>query len=215
MNFMQRRVALMQHRRINLVLDVGANTGQFGQFLRSLGYRGRIVSFEPLSEAFAGLQKTTAGDPMWSSHNLALGDANGISTINISANSQASSFLPFTDRTLRIDPSLTYTGTQQATVRRLDEFLASISQPDDTVYLKIDAQGYEMKILEGASGAIDRFALIQVEASFFQVYQDEALVTDMIRFLDSLGYRVVGMEPGWEDPKTGELLQADLIFGRK
>jgi hypothetical protein len=135
--------------------------------------------------------------------------------MNISANSEASSFLPFTDRTLRIDPSLTYTGTQQATVRRLDEFLGSISQPGDAIYLKIDAQGYEMKILEGTSGVIDRFELIQVEASFFQVYQSEVLVADMIRYLDSRGYRIVGMEPGWEDAKTGELLQADLIFGRK
>src|SRR5215470_941975 len=98
MNLTQRRVALMQGRRINVVLDVGANTGQFALFLRSLGYRGRIVSFEPLTEAFAALQRNGAGDTNWSLHNLALGDVETTATINISANSQASSFLSFTDR---------------------------------------------------------------------------------------------------------------------
>jgi FkbM family methyltransferase len=215
MNLTQRRVALMQGRRINVVLDVGANTGQFAIFLRSLGYRGRIVSFEPLDEAFAALQRNSAGDANWSSHNLALGDVETTATINISANSQASSFLPFTDRALRIDPSLGYTSTQQAKVRRLDSVVPELLRPDDVAYLKIDAQGYEIKILDGASGVIDRFELIQVEASFVQVYENEILIADMIKFMDTLGYRIVGTEPGWDDPKTGEMLQADLIFARK
>jgi FkbM family methyltransferase len=215
MNLTQRRIALMRSRGINLVFDVGANTGQFGGFLRSLGYRGRIVSFEPVSQAFSSLQKTTAGDPTWSAHNLALGAADEVATINISANSEASSFLRFTEETLRIDPSLKYIGSQQVTVRRLDSLLATLARPEEAIYLKIDAQGYEAKILQGASRVIARFALIQLEVSFFKVYQEEMPIIDALRLMESLGFHVVGMEPGWEDPKTGEMLQADFIFGRK
>lgn len=215
MNLMQRRVALMQGRRITLVVDVGANAGQFGLFLRSLGYRGRIVSFEPLNEEFAALRRNTANDANWCSYNLALGDADATATINISENSQASSFLPFTERALRVDPSLAYKGTQQANVRRLDGILPEVLQPSDVAYLKIDAQGYETKILDGASGVMGRFELIQVEASFFQVYENEILIADMIKLMDQLGYRIVGVEPGWDDPRSGEMMQADLIFARK
>ncbi len=215
MNATQRRVALMRTRGINLVLDVGANTGQFGGSLRSLGYRGRIVSFEPLNDAFATLEKTIAGDPNWTCHNFALGDTDTVATINIAANSQSSSFLPYTERALRVEPSIAFTGTQQTTMRRRDGILEAVARPADNLYLKIDAQGYEMKILEGASGVIDRFRLVQIETSFFQVYQGEVLIADMIKHMESLGFRIVGMEPGWEDAKTGELLQADVIFGRK
>ena len=81
--------------------------------------------------------------------------------------------------------------------------------------MKVDAQGYEMKILDGASGILDRLDLIQMEASFLPVYQGEKLAGDLINRLDSLGFRVVGAEPAWVDQKTGELLQADLIFARK
>ena len=207
---------LIEGRKISLVLDVGANTGQFGQSLRNeVGYHGQIVSFEPLTDAFAKLQRLTSMDSRWSCHNIALGDVSGTATINISANSYSSSLLPVSERSLRIEPSIAYIGKQDVSVRRLDELLEGISRPDDSIYLKVDTQGYEMNVLKGALGIIGRFALIQLETSFFPVYQSEALIGDAIKFLDYLGYRPVAIEPDWEDPKTGEVLQADVIFARK
>src|SRR5262249_3969903 len=83
-NYVQRRVALMKRHGINMVLDVGANTGQYGTLLRQLGFRGRIVSFEPLSDAFAALQRTAANDPFWSCHNIGLSDVDATASINVS-----------------------------------------------------------------------------------------------------------------------------------
>ena len=212
----RRLSTLMEGRKISLVLDVGANTGQFGRSLRDdVGYHGQIVSFEPLADAFAKLQRLTSMDSRWSCHNIALGDVNGTATINISANSYSSSLLPVSERSLRIEPSIAYIGKQDVPVRRLDELLEVISRPDDSIYLKVDTQGYEMNVLKGALGIIGRFALIQLETSFFPVYQSETLIGDAIKFLDYLGYRPVAMEPDWEDSKTGEVLQADVIFARK
>jgi FkbM family methyltransferase len=214
MAHIQRQSALMRDRKINLVLDIGANKGQYGKSLRdTVGYKGRIVSFEPLRDAFAILQQTAARDPFWESHNIAFGDKAGTSTINISANSHSSSLLPVSARTLEIEPSAGYVGTEDVAVYRLDTVLDRFAQPNDRIFLKIDTQGYELKILNGALGVINRFALIQLETSFFEVYRGETLVGDMIKYLDDLGYRVVSIEPGWENPATGELLQADFIFG--
>lgn len=134
--------------------------------------------------------------------------------INVSANSYSSSLLPVSERSLRIEPSIGYVGKQEITVRRLDSILPEISQSGDAIYLKVDTQGYEMNVLNGALGAVERFALIQLETSFFPVYKNETLIGDMIKFMECLGYRIVSLEPGWEDPRTGELIQADLIFGR-
>ncbi len=118
-------------------------------------------------------------------------------------------------RALEIEPSAGYVGTQDVAVYRLDSLLDQFAQPDDRIFLKIDTQGYELKILNGALGVINRFALIQLETSFFEVYHGKTLIGDVIKYLDYMGYRVVSIEPGWENPMTGELLQADFIFGRK
>jgi FkbM family methyltransferase len=216
MNEMQRRSALMWHRDISLVLDIGANKGQHGKSLRDeLHYKGRIVSFEPLREAFSALQETAGRDPLWQCHNIAFGENAGTATINIAANSHSSSLLPVSKCTVEIEPSAGYVGTQEVAVHRLDAVLDQFAKPDDRIFLKIDTQGYELKILNGALGVINRFALIQLETSFFEVYHGETLIGDMIKFLDCLGFRVVSIEPGWENPETGELLQADFIFSRK
>jgi FkbM family methyltransferase len=216
MDHLQRHSVLMRDRHINLVLDIGANKGQYGMSLRqTIGYRGRIISFEPLRDAFAILQRAAAADPLWECHNIAFGDCDGTATINISANSHSSSLLPASARTLKIESSVGYVGTQKIVVHRLDTMLDQFARPDDNIFLKVDTQGYELKILNGALGVINRFALIQLETSFFEVYQGETLIGDMLKILDYIGYRVVSIEPGWEDPVTGELLQADFIFGRK
>jgi FkbM family methyltransferase len=158
----------MRDRNINLVLDIGANEGQTGKSLRgTIGYTGRIVSFALLRDAFAILQQTPARDPLWESQNIAFGDSARTATINISANSHSSSLLPVSARTLEIEPSVNYGGTQDAAVHRLDSVLDRFAQPDDRIFLMIDTQGYELKILNGALGVINRFALTQIKTFIF------------------------------------------------
>lgn len=214
-NHIQRRVALMKRRGINLVLDVGANKGQYGQLLRNLGFRGRIVSFEPLSDAFAELQRVTATDPFWECHNIGLSDGDGTAAINVSANSYSSSFLPVSARSVQIEPGIAYVARQEAQLRRLDGMIDQIARPNEAIYLKIDTQGYELNVLKGALKALSRVRLIQLETAFFEGYQGQPLIEDIIRFLRELGYRIVAIEPGWEDSKTAEMLETDLIFARE
>jgi FkbM family methyltransferase len=212
---LHRRIALMAKRKIDLVLDVGANVGQFGVSLRQTGYGGRIVSFEPMKAAFAMLQRTASKDALWSCYNVALGDNDGTAIINVSANSHSSSLLAVNPRSLQIEPSIGYIGQEQITVRRLDGLFEQIAKPENVTYLKIDTQGYELKVLAGAAGVINRLEMIQLEASFFPVYKDETLAADVIKIVDGLGYRVVGIEPAWMDAKSFEMLQADFLFARK
>ena len=213
-NHVQRRVALMKRHGINMVLDVGANAGQYGKLLRSLGFRGRIVSFEPLSEAFAALQRTTATDPFWACHNIGLSDVDGTAVINVSANSYTSSFLPVSARSVRIEPGIAYVARQEARLRRLDDIIDEIARPDEVIYLKIDTQGYELNVLKGALKTVKRAPLIQLEAAFSQGYEGQPVIEGVIGYLRELGYRIVAIEPGWEDFKTAEMLETDLIFAR-
>jgi FkbM family methyltransferase len=204
----------MKSRGIDLVLDVGANSGQFGRLLRQLGFQGRIVSFEPLKDAFATLRQVAAHDALWECQNLALGDSDRTASINISANSFSSSFLPVSARNVQLEPGIAYVGQQEASIRRLDTVLDSVARQDNVIYLKIDTQGYELNVLKGALGVIDRFPLIQLETAFFEGYETQPVIEEIISFLRSLRYRIVWIEPGWEDQRTGEMLEADLIFAR-
>ena len=67
----------LRSRKIDTVLDVGANVGQFGRRLRALGYNGDIVSFEPITLVFRELAATAARDRRWFTRQIALGDTNG------------------------------------------------------------------------------------------------------------------------------------------
>ena len=69
---------LLSHHRIRLVLDVGANIGQYAKGLRDAGFKGRIISFEPVLTAHAKLKKAAQGDALWTvASRMAIGDVRG------------------------------------------------------------------------------------------------------------------------------------------
>ena len=71
-----RRTKIMKAHQINLLFDIGANTGQYGELMRTLKYTGKIISFEPLNDAFKKLSKVAKSDTDWSVHNYAFGNEN-------------------------------------------------------------------------------------------------------------------------------------------
>jgi len=77
-------VDFLRSRDINVVLDVGANRGQFGARLRADGYSGSIVSFEPASEPFRELMLRAEVDEKWEAHKIALGEIPGRANLNVS-----------------------------------------------------------------------------------------------------------------------------------
>ena len=112
---------VLSHFGIDLVLDIGANTGQYGTLLRELGYTGRIVSFEPLPTAHAALTSKTAADPAWAAApRAAIGDSEGEITINIAGNSASSSVLPMLESHRKAAPHSAYIGTDTVPITRLD-----------------------------------------------------------------------------------------------
>ena len=77
--------ALLSGLSVSCVLDAGANVGRYGSFLRSCGYTGQIVSFEPVADVFAQLRRRATGDAKWLTVNTALGTESGSATINVTA----------------------------------------------------------------------------------------------------------------------------------
>jgi len=209
-----RRGKLLKSRGITVVLDVGAAKGVYASQLRLTGYEGRIVSFEPLSKPFGRLVKTAADDPGWECIQAALGTTDGTSTINVAGNSDSSSFLQIGDRHLEAAPQSAYVKEETVEIKRLDSIWDQIVRPDDRVYLKLDVQGFELEVLRGAEGALPKVAAVQAELSLVPVYEGGPVFREVFDYLEGHGFRLVGLEPGFEDHETGELLQADGTFVR-
>ena len=207
---------LLAHHGIDLVLDVGGNTGQYGQRLRRAGYNGRIVSFEPQSEAHAALSEAASGDPAWTvAPRMALGDSAEPLTLNLSPTSDMSSALPMTAEMTELLDSAAFTGTETVPQDRLDAVFDDFAGPDDTVLLKSDTQGYDRAVLDGAAGILDRIRAIQLELSIVEVYVGEPTWREMTDHLDSLGFSPALFVPGYFNRRTARLIAMDGVFVRR
>jgi FkbM family methyltransferase len=211
----QRRSKFLRDDNVRLVLDVGANCGQFGARLRERGYDGRIVSFEPLAGPFSDLERRTQGDGLWSVRRLALGASDCDSTINVSANTWSSSMLPIASRHVDAAPDSTYVAQQAVTVVPLDSATSDIREATDLVYLKLDVQGYEKEVLRGAQETLRQVVLVELELSLCTLYEGQAPYHELMQMLDGLGYDPVALDNEFVEPKTGRVLQINALFERR
>ena len=205
---------ILQSCGINLVLDVGASIGQTGELLRSINYKGKIVSFEPLSSAYKELLCNTKGDKSWEAHNFALGNKNGKVLINIAGNSYSSSILDMLPSHVKFAPESKYIGQEEIEVKTLDSIFSSLCNQSDNIYLKIDTQGFEINVIKGAEKSLQFIDTIQLEMSLIPLYKNELLYNEMNHFLYQLGYSLISIEPGFSDKDTGRLLQVNGFFHR-
>lgn len=212
---MERRLKIMQNLQIDTLLDVGANVGQYVLKIRDSGYQGRIISFEPLKKAFDILKQVAAKDSNWLLHNYALGDQAMTSIINIAGNSVSSSILNMLPAHIKSAPDSQYVATETIEIKRLDDIYSTICKDNDNVMLKIDTQGFEKNVIDGALQALEHIKVVQLEMSILPLYENEILYTEMIHYLDNKGFQLFSLEPGYFDQSTGQLMQVDGVFVRK
>lgn len=200
---------------IDLILDVGANQGQFAAEMRQGGYTGRIVSFEPLSQAHGKLAQACAGDALWEAYpRCALGDRAGEAEINIAGNSQSSSILPMLETHRSAAPESAYQGKELVPVKTLDAVAGKYLQDARAAFLKIDTQGFEWHVLDGARETLPHIKGVLVELSLVPLYEGQHLWREVIDRLEAAGFTLWAFKPGFSDPVSGRSLQVDGIFYR-
>ncbi len=208
-------IAILNHHRIDTVLDVGANIGQYGKRLRDWGYDGRIVSFEPLSQAHAELSARAAGDPAWSiAPCMAIGAEDGEIDIQVSAESDMSSVLPQNDLLRQISPSSEIQKTERVALRRLDSIAGDFISENDRLFLKIDVQGFEAEVLKGAAALLPKLTGIQLEMSLLPLYEGALDYRAMIEQLEPPGFKPHLILPGYFERKLARQVEIDGVFIR-
>jgi FkbM family methyltransferase len=205
---------LLDAHHIDMILDIGANTGQFGNWLLDFGYKGHILSFEPLPQEYNALLKASKRSPLWKvAERCGLGNAEGWTEMNISENSVSSSMLPLDQYTLEVSPSARYVTTQKVMVKRLDHAvpLKSVSGFGG-VLLKLDVQGFEDRVLDGADGIMEYIKGILVEFSLSTLYTGQMPMTALMQKIESMGFSPCYFIPHVTTDATGRLLQVDGVY---
>jgi len=210
-----RRSRLLQSQQIDLVIDVGANSGQYGRLLRSIGYAGRIHSFEPMDSAWQALQKNRAGDAKWSATQAALGETAGTTTLHVSENSISSSLLDLLPEHERNAPHSRYVREESVRLCRLDDTFNEIRGDATHIWLKLDVQGFEDKVLAGAETSLASVSMIQMELSLAPLYLGQKTFLPLCEYLHGRHFELVGVEAGFQERGTGVLLQLDGIFRKQ
>lgn len=201
-------------RSVATILDIGANTGQFGAELLKAGWPGGLVSFEPIAEAHEQLRLRAAshGHRWIVPTAMAIGSANGETTINVSANIVSSSLLPVGEALTSVIAETGYTRTETIQVRRLDDVIDS-AWPGPFA-MKLDTQGFELEVVRGATETLKRTEVIMVEMSLAPLYDGGARFADLYREIENAGFRCIALTEGFADYARNEVLQVDGVFVR-
>ena len=212
----QRRERLFETLGTDVVLDVGANAGQYGIEIRRGGYSGRIVSFEPASETFARLREASQSDALWTARQIALGSEPGTAALNLAANEgKSSSFLDRRDVSFGTTATTRYVGTETVEVSTLEIVGPEVASDEhDRIALKIDVQGLEVEVLDGAGPFLAGVQAIETELSLYPMYEDQPGWRELCDRIEELGFVLFAVDPGYSDPGSGRLVEMDGLFVR-
>ena len=215
-NFYYYIVRTLIHYKIDLVLDVGANTGQFSEKIINFGYEKKIISFEPMSKAYKELCLKSKGYENWEIHDrIGIGKKKETKILNISKNSVSSSVLEIKKIHLEQEPNLRFINKEKINLISLNELLKKKKFKNKRIFLKIDTQGYEKEIIKGASKVLNRLHCIMLETSITPMYKGEESYKKIIEFMKKKGFYVWAIERGFSNKKTGRVNQLDVIFVNK
>jgi len=214
-NFDFRLNHFLKLNNIECILDIGANVGQYAEYLRQIGFKKDIISFEPLNDEYEILKTKTKKDSRWQAFNFGIGENEQSSKINISKNSFSSSILGMSRLHFNSAPESIYVSSQKIIIKRLDKLEILEELIDKNLFLKIDTQGYEEKVINGSTNIINRVKGIQIEMSLDELYKDQILFDKLYKMIVNLNFELWDLRRGFSNPKSGKILQLDAIFFKK
>lgn len=208
---------VFQAYRIDVVIDVGANEGQFARLIRKWGYGGEIHSFEPVKRSYGILSEHASQDPAWKAHNFALGSKPGTATINVLQSSTLSSMLnvnKFATRKWAEDTQFSH--QEEVTVRTLDDFIAdNRSIGEKRVFLKLDTQGYDLEVFCGADKSLDRICCLLSEVSLIPIYDGMPNYLEALSKYQDRGFSISGIYPLSKNEDDLSIIEMDCVLVNK
>ena len=205
-------IGLIRRTAPDLVLDAGANRGQFSLAVRRATRGAQIIAFEPLDSAADLLAETFRDDDRFTLRRVALGAELATAEMQVTASDDSSSLLQVGSTQIDLFPTSRVVDTQEVSVTTLDEELADVQLLNRTM-LKIDVQGGEFALLKGARKSLQAIRHIYVELSFVDLYVGQSLASEVVAWLAEEGFELVDVE-NLTRARQREAVQADFLFER-
>ena len=198
----------------NTVIDVGANIGEYSLAVNEILCVDEIYAFEPLSYAFKKIEQLSTKIPGLYVFNVAVGMEKKKCVMYENEYGATSSLLPISEELVSAFPLAAKTKKISVEMNTLNDVFLS-KKLKGPVLLKIDVQGYEEKVLYGATDILKYVDYIQIELSFTELYVGQLLFSEMKEIIESFGFNFNGQIGEIRDDNTGKLLQIDAIFMKK
>lgn len=198
--------------RIKSVLDVGANDGQFARTAQALFPAAAIYAFEPNPEAAERLRANLPSGNL-KIFPMACGRERGEAKLQLSRFAPASSLLKSTAQQLAEFPETAVDRAVSVEVQRLDSIMRE-EHFEPEALLKLDVQGFELEVLQGAEGILDAVAVVVCEVNTAQLYQGQTQMESLLAFLRKANFRVVDIGEPIRSRHTSEVIYVDLAFLR-
>jgi FkbM family methyltransferase len=193
-----------------LVIDGGANQGQWASQILRLSPHLRLISFEPTPSAFETLKQNSLGNKSWEVVNAALGNYDGVIEMNLASNEgQSSSILEPSSHLIHY-PQVKFNRIANVPVVRLDTFPLNYSRP---IYIKLDVQGAEGIALEGAELILKDVSAIELEIAIDHAYKGQMDFAETVGVLHKLGFSVFSVSDPIRD-RNGFTMFVDGLFVR-
>lgn len=214
---------LIRKCKATKLLDIGANIGQFADFVLGVDKNLQIFCVEPIPSAHKVLSKKYKNNNRVTILSpLVVSRKNGLTTLNVAKNSVSSSLL-------EMEPLHTKTAPGSEIVSQIDVegldldtlFEKKLFNYTDQVessrnwVIKIDAQGAEYEIIQGAKSCFKYISGFICELSLRELYTKQTLWLSFIKKMKLLGYEPFFLQTGFSDSKTSETLQIDVGFIHK
>ena len=185
----------------------------FAKKIRSIFPKAWIYSFEPLIESFEKLNKKFENDKRFFSFNIALTNNKGKMVFYENEHTGCSSLLEMGDLHKIAYPDSINMKKIVVPCDMLDNVYDRL-EINGHILLKIDVQGAEKNVLEGAEKFLSNVEIIFCEINFNELYKGNVLFNELSQYLYDKGFKIEGVENVSQSLIDGSFLQADVYFKR-
>ena len=193
------------------VIDVGANVGQFSVASNKLFTDAVVYPIEPDPQVAVKLRKNIG---MPTSENIlisAIGDYVGKASFQVNRDSQVSSLLHLGADRLECFPNSTVAQEISVPITTLDVLFQSMILIEP-VLLKIDVQGFEDRVISGATEFLKRVQWVIIEVSFASLYEGERDFESIINLMKEHNFFFIRPLNFHISPKSKEIIEMDALF---